>query len=140
LLAALVAGNAEGGDRRGRQSASLLVVRPGAGYGGGNDVLADLRVDDHPEPIAELARLLDLHDLYFGSPRPQDLLALEDPLLTEVAVLLGRVGFAPDSTDAGDVRQALWDWAGVENLEERVPEAHVIDSVVLDELRRHAVS
>ena len=140
LLAALRAGDAAGGDRRGRQSASVFVVSPGAGYGGGNDVLADLRTDDHHEPITELTRLLDLHDLYFGSPRPEDLLDLEGVVLIEVAEMLGRLGFTPKGTEAGDVRQALWDWAGVENLEERVPEANVIDSVVLEVLRQRAAS
>ena len=135
LLGALVAGDQAGGDRRGKQSASLLVVSHGAGYGGGNDVLADLRVDDHSEPVSELARLLGLHDLYFGSPRPEDLLVLEGGLLTEVADMLGRVGFVPRGGDASEVRQALWDWAGVENLEERIPESNVIDSVVLHVLR-----
>lgn len=62
LLASLRAGQAAGGDRRGRQSAALLVVRAGAGYGGHNDRFIDLRVDDHPTPIAELARLLALHE------------------------------------------------------------------------------
>jgi uncharacterized Ntn-hydrolase superfamily protein len=143
LLAALAAGDASGGDRRGRQSAALLVVSPGAGYGGGNDVLADLRIDDHREPVAELARLLELHDLYFGTSRPEDLLALEGPVLTEVVDLLGRIGFAPRGTGAVDVRQALWEWAGVENLEERVPEidgpeSYAIDSVVLGVLRERA--
>lgn len=138
LLAALAAGDEAGGDRRGRQSASLLVVSHGAGYGGGNDVLADLRVDDHSEPVSELARLLGLHDLYFGSPRPEDLMVLEGRLLTDVAAMLGRVGFVPRGPGAGEVRQALWDWAGVENLEERVPESNVIDSVVLEVLRERA--
>ena len=62
LLAALLAGDRAGGDRRGRQSAALLVVTPDGGYGGGSDVLVDLRVDDHPDPVPELGRLLDLHD------------------------------------------------------------------------------
>ncbi|HEY0773963.1 MAG TPA: DUF1028 domain-containing protein, partial [Nocardioidaceae bacterium] len=64
LLAALEAGDAAGGDKRGRQSAALLVVRDGAGYGGNDDVAVDLRVDDHADPITELSRLLDLNDLY----------------------------------------------------------------------------
>ena len=64
LLAALTAGDDAGGDRRGRQSAALLVVREGAGYGGGDDIAVDLRVDDHADPVPELARLLDLNDLY----------------------------------------------------------------------------
>ena len=135
LFAALSAGDSAGGDRRGRQSAALLVVSPGAGYGGGNDVLADLRVDDDPEPLTELARLLDLHDLYFGTSREEDLLPLKGPLVSEVGSLLASVGHTPCSEQPADVRQALWDWAGVENLEERVPESEVIDPVVLRVLR-----
>lgn len=61
LLAALAAGDAAGGDSRGRQSAALLVVKEGAGYGGFDDVAVDLRIDDHEEPIPELERLLGLH-------------------------------------------------------------------------------
>jgi uncharacterized Ntn-hydrolase superfamily protein len=60
LYAALAAGDAAGGDSRGRQSAALLVVKAGAGYGGFTDRAVDLRVDDHPQPLAELRRLLDL--------------------------------------------------------------------------------
>ncbi|HYG93409.1 MAG TPA: DUF1028 domain-containing protein [Nocardioides sp.] len=62
LLAALQAGDAVGGDKRGRQSAALLVVEEGAGYGGFDDVAVDLRVDDHADPCAELERLLGLHE------------------------------------------------------------------------------
>jgi len=60
LFAALAAGDAAGGDKRGRQSAALLVVRAGAGYGGFTDRAVDLRVDDHPDPFGELERLLGL--------------------------------------------------------------------------------
>jgi uncharacterized Ntn-hydrolase superfamily protein len=140
LLTALRAGDEAGGDRRGRQSASLLVVSPGAGYGGGNDVLCDLRVDDHIEPVTELAKLLDLHDLYFGSPRDEDLLPLEGAILDEVARLLVLVGFASDKNSPEDVHSALFKWAGVENLEERVPDANVIDSVVLGVLKQRAAN
>jgi uncharacterized Ntn-hydrolase superfamily protein len=72
LLAVLAAGDRTGGDRRGRQSAALLVVRPGGGYGGTADVEVDLRVDDHADPVAELDRLLGLHELYFTRPDPGD--------------------------------------------------------------------
>jgi uncharacterized Ntn-hydrolase superfamily protein len=116
------------------------VVSPGAGYGGGNDVLADLRVDDHPAPLTELARLIDLHDLYFGSSSPGSLLALEEPLVSEVAGLLTGLGYPPRGDRPSDVRDALWDWAGVENLEERVPEADVIDPVVLGVLRERVAT
>jgi uncharacterized Ntn-hydrolase superfamily protein len=68
LIAALAAGQAAGGDKRGRQSAALLVVREGWGYAGLNDLYRDLRVDDHPRPIQELARLLELHRALFARP------------------------------------------------------------------------
>lgn len=63
LLAALAAADAAGGDSRGRQSAALLVVGKGKGYGGNDDRWIDLRVDDHPDPVNELSRLLDLYRL-----------------------------------------------------------------------------
>ncbi len=129
LLAALTAGDDAGGDRRGRQSAALLVVTPEGGYGGGSDVFADLRVDDHAHPVTELARLLDLHDLYFGKPDPATLLPLEDDLAIEVRRRLAELGHEGDDLD-----QVLADWAGIENYEERlVP--NKIDPVVLEQLR-----
>jgi len=60
LYAAMVAGDSEGGDARGRQSAAMLVVKDGAGYGGYTDQAIDIRIDDHPEPFRELGRLLDI--------------------------------------------------------------------------------
>lgn len=121
LVAALAAGDEAGGDRRGRQSAALYVVSEGGGYGGGSDVLVDLRVDDNPAPVAELARLLDLHDLYFG--RPESTLPLEGEIADEVSRRLAVLG-----------HPSLESWAGVENYEERmVPDA--IDPVVLEKLR-----
>src|SRR6266496_6039684 len=78
LLAALQAGDDAGGDRRGRESASLLVVTAGGGYGGGNDLLIDLRVDDHVAPCAELERLLDLHHVYFEPPAADALVPMQD--------------------------------------------------------------
>jgi uncharacterized Ntn-hydrolase superfamily protein len=68
LMAALAAGQAAGGDSRGQQSAALLVVREKGGYGGFNDRFIDLRVDDHPHPIEELQRILELHKLYLFHP------------------------------------------------------------------------
>ena len=92
LFQALSAGDSAGGDRRGRQSAALLVVSAGAGYGGGNDVVADLRVDDHAQPLTELARLLDLHELYFGTSPVESMLPLSGDLLSEVSELLEKSG------------------------------------------------
>jgi uncharacterized Ntn-hydrolase superfamily protein len=129
LLAALTAGDAAGGDLRGRQSAALLVVTPEGGYGGGSDVFADLRVDDHIRPVEELARLLDLHDLYFGRPDPEAALSLDGVIGDEVRQRLASLGHAGDDLDA-----ALADWAGIENFEERLLPGR-IDPVVLDQLR-----
>jgi uncharacterized Ntn-hydrolase superfamily protein len=68
LIDALAAGQAAGGDRRGRQSAALLVVREDWGYGGNNDRFRDLRVDDHATPVAELKRIYNLHRKIFTRP------------------------------------------------------------------------
>jgi uncharacterized Ntn-hydrolase superfamily protein len=123
LLTTLAAGDGAGGDRRGRQSAALLVARRGGGYGGESDVEVDLRVDDHATPVAELRRLLDLHQLYFGKPDPATLLPLEGPLAYEVGRRLTALG-----------HPSLEDWAGVENFEERMVDG-AIDPLVLDKLR-----
>src|SRR5207244_3600034 len=77
-LAPRRAGDDAGGGRRGRESASLLVVTAGGGYGGGNDLLIDLRVDDHVAPCAELERLLDLHHVYFEPPTTDALVPMAD--------------------------------------------------------------
>jgi uncharacterized Ntn-hydrolase superfamily protein len=138
LLAALIAGERTGGDRRGRQSAALLVVTPDGGYGGGSDVYADLRVDDSPVPVPELERLLGLHDLFFGRPDPAGLRPLSGELLKEAHGLLVQAGYPPAAADAMAVRAALWEWAGVENLEGRILAEPVLDSVVLDVLRLKA--
>ncbi len=70
LLAALAAGEAAGGDRRGKQSAAILVVRERGGYGGMNDRYVDLRVEDHAEPVKELSRLHELHRAFYRRPAP----------------------------------------------------------------------
>ncbi|MEE6261514.1 DUF1028 domain-containing protein [Plantactinospora sonchi] len=134
LLGALRAGDLAGGDRRGRQSAALLVVARGAGYGGGSDVLVDLRVDDHPDPVTELGRLLEVHTMLFGRPDPATLLDLTGALADEVATLLAAAGHP---NDGGDLDARLAAWAGVENLEERLVPAR-IDPLVLAHLRRQA--
>jgi uncharacterized Ntn-hydrolase superfamily protein len=129
LVACLRAGQDAGGDPRGKQAAAVLVVSPGAGYGGLGDVVVDLRSDDSPEPIDELARMLDLHDLYFGRT-PEDLLLAHDPALDEeLARRLAATGYA-----TGDLRRDLYDWMGRENFEERWHDDR-LDPIVLDHLR-----
>jgi uncharacterized Ntn-hydrolase superfamily protein len=124
LIDCLAAAQAAGGDRRGQQSASLLVVEKEGGYAGLSDILVDLRVDDHERPIQELRRIAGLHSRLFGLSPRKDWLPLEGDLRTEVDERLARLGY--DSLD---------DWAGVENLEERVDGEDAIDPVVLDALR-----
>ena len=95
LVRCLAAADAAGGDRRGRESAALLVVRAGGGYGGGNDRWIDLRVDDHPDPIGELARLLDLQRLYLDRPEPGDLVPLDAALAAELRAELEQLQAGP---------------------------------------------
>jgi len=128
LIASVTAAQAAGGDRRGQQSASLLVVEQGGGYDGW-DVLVDLRVDDHPEPIAELERLYGLHDLLFGKTPPESWLDVDDALASELRDRLAALGYD------GELGDALRRWAGAENLEERLDGAERIDPVVLEQLR-----
>jgi uncharacterized Ntn-hydrolase superfamily protein len=129
LLACLAAAEAAGGDRRGRQSAALLVVRKDGGYGGTSDVAADLRVDDHPQPIEELERIYRLHDLLFGQTPEEEWLDVDAALADEVRGRLAALGYE------GELPEALAAWAGTENLEERVSGADRIDPVVLEQLR-----
>jgi uncharacterized Ntn-hydrolase superfamily protein len=130
LLASLAAGDAAGGDRRGRQSAAVIVRETGGGYGGGTDILVDLRVDDHPDPVTELQRLYAIQDLLFGRTPEDQLIPLEQ-VQAELAELLAKLGHA------GPVEPELRDWAGLENLEERLYDGR-IDPVVLRALRERA--
>ncbi len=129
LLAALEAGDAAGGDSRGRQSAAMYAVQPGAGYDA-SGVLADLRVDDHADPVPELGRLLGEWELLFG--HPEDVQPLTGPLADEVAERLEQLGHpVPPGTE---VSAALAAWAGQANYESRLsPDG--IDSRVLEALR-----
>src|SRR5690348_8157446 len=129
LLECLAAAQAAGGDRRGQQSAALLVVERDGGYAGLSDVLVDLRVDDHPEPVVELTRLYRLHLALFGSTPRSEWVAVDDALAGELRERLARLGYD------GELPDALAAWAGTENLEERVDGVEKIDPVVLQELR-----
>jgi uncharacterized Ntn-hydrolase superfamily protein len=140
LVTALAAGEAAGGDRRGRQASAVYGVRADAGYGGKNDVLVDLRVDDHPDPVAELRRLLDLQHLYFGSSPQSDKLTLEGPLLAELCAMMRRLNYLPGggtgNWDAATAK-SLDAFTSTENLEERVDlAARTIDAPALAYLRK----
>lgn len=139
LYAALLAGDSAGGDRRGRQGAALKVVRAGGGYGGFNDVVIDLRVDDHPTPVVELGRLTTLHALYFGSTPVADKLPLDEEVLRELQAMARQAGVYLGDIDGqldAETTAALRLLTGTENLEERIdlPRA-TIDPPALDFLR-----
>jgi uncharacterized Ntn-hydrolase superfamily protein len=125
LLAALRAGDEAGGDRRGRQSAALLVVRDGAGYGGLDDVAVDLRVDDHGAPVEELERLLGLSEFYLTASRDDEKVDLTPELRSELEALVAPLG-----------HETLEDAVGALNLEMRAdPAAGWVDRAVVAELR-----
>src|SRR5712691_2485491 len=130
LIECLAAAQAAGGDRRGQQSASLLVVEKDAGYAKLSDTVVDLRVDDHKRPIDELRRIYDLHDAMFGRTPKEQWLDVDESLQTELMERLLRLGYA------GTLEQAFTDWAGTENYEMRVDGVEKIDPVVLEALRR----
>ncbi|HEY6234691.1 MAG TPA: DUF1028 domain-containing protein [Candidatus Elarobacter sp.] len=138
LVAALAAGQREGGDKRGQQSAALIVLKPGGGYGGFNDRYVDLRVDDHAAPIDELARLLELHKLYHFPAAPHDVLSIDDALGREIVTQLVRVRALARHDEGAfddDARAALVSFMHVENLENRVRSDGTIDRQTLDYLR-----
>lgn len=136
LYAALYAGDRAGGDRRGRQSASIYVAKPKGGYGGFIDRWIDYRVDDHPDPVPRLGELLELHELFFGESDPKDRAAIEGKTLQQLQQILIREGYLKG--DFGTVydqqtRKALEAFTGNENFEERCDlEAGWIDQPVLD--------
>ena len=135
LLAALDAGQAAGGDSRGKQSAALLVVKERGGYGGNNDRLLDLRVDDHPEPIRELIRIYGLHTLYFGETRPEDVVPVEGEVEREVAASLRRLGYLAEGADEEALLDSLSAFIRTENFEEREQERGYLDHAVLEFMR-----
>jgi len=125
LLDCLDAAQAAGGDRRGQQSAAVLVVGPEQGYAGLSDVFVDLRVDDHEHPLAELRRLFGIHQQLFGKTPRSQWIEVDDGLQKEIEDRLAVLGF-----------ERLEVWAGEQNLEERVDGMDAIDPVVLEALRR----
>ena len=124
LLDCLAAAQAAGGDRRGQQSAALLVVERDAGYASLSDTVVDLRVDDHERPVEELQRLFGLHRMLFGKTAEDDWVEIDDALRGEIDEHLAALG-----------RATLEDWAAVANLEERLGGEDRIDPVVLQALR-----
>lgn len=129
LLASLDAAQAAGGDRRGQQAASLLVVEKDGGYAGLSDVLVDLRVDDHERPLDELRRLYRIHQALFGRTPKEQWLEVDERLAGELRERLSRLGYD------GELDEAMARWVAVENLEERYEGIERLDPFVLERLR-----
>jgi uncharacterized Ntn-hydrolase superfamily protein len=132
LIDCLAAAQAAGGDRRGQQSASLLVVEKDGGYAKLSDVVVDLRVDDHERPIVELRRLYGLHNELFGITPPEDWIDVDEELREELRRRLTALGYD------GELGRSFSDWAGAANLEERVDGVERIDPIVLGALRNQS--
>src|SRR3954453_9073017 len=130
LLDCLDAAQAAGGDRRGQQSAAILVVEQNGGYAALSDSIVDLRVDEHERPLEELRRIYGLHQAIFGKTPAEDWLEVDDALADELRERLARLGLE------GELDTSFNTWAGKENLEERVEGVERVDPVVLEELRR----
>ena len=130
LLDCLDAAQAAGGDRRGQQSAALLVVERDGGYAGLSDEVVDVRVDEHPRPLDELRRIYGMHQAIFGKTPPEEWVEIDADLAGELRERLAKLGYE------GELGDAFFHWAGNENLEERVDGVERVDPVVLEELRR----
>lgn len=139
LVVALAAGQEAGGDRRGQQSASMLVVREQGGYGGYTDRYLDLRVDDDPHPIERLKALVDLHHSFFRPPAPGEMVPIEGQVARDLQQDLRWAGYYDGAItgDCDDLTQtALRVLIGNENFEERFDEEQqLISRQVVDILR-----
>jgi len=132
LQAALLAGDRAGGDKRGRQSAAIFVVKPKGGYGGFTDRWIDYRVDDHENPVPRLGELLEMHELYFGKSNESDRTEINGKALKQLTDILSHEGYLKKEKD---FRKAFNEFIGNENFEERAdPEAKWIDNPVLQYL------
>jgi uncharacterized Ntn-hydrolase superfamily protein len=129
LMVCLDAAQAAGGDRRGQQSAALLVVEQDGGYANLSDTVVELRVEDHERPLEELRRLYRLHEALFGETPREEWLTVDDALANELRDRLAKLGYD------GELEDAFNRWAGNVNLEERVDGIEEVDPVVLEELR-----
>jgi len=134
LHGALLAGDRAGGDKRGRQSAAIYVVKPKGGYGGYLDRWLDYRVDDHEDPVPRLGELLEMHGLYFGKSEEKDRVELKGKALKQITDILVQENYLKKGNK---FRDAFNEFIGNENFEERAdPEAKWIDKPVLKYLVR----
>jgi len=138
LVLALEAGQKAGGDKRGRQSAALLVVKENGSYGGYNDRYIDLRVDDHETPIQKLQRLLEIFYLYFGDKEVEKV-KLDDSIIKEIKGYLKDLDLFPgdiNSKNNDEFQNALEVFYHQENFEEREQVDDHIDKDILEYMRK----
>lgn len=138
LHAALLAGDRAGGDKRGRQSAAMYVVKPKGGYGGYLDRWLDYRVDDHEDPVVRLGELIEMHHLYFGKSPESERVQVSGEALDQIAKILAQQGYLKDGKGFKD---AFKEFIGNENFEERAdPDGKWIDRPVLNYLLKKFVN
>lgn len=145
LLAALLAGGKAGGDRRGEQSAALVVKRKGAGYDGTTDDYIDISVYDHPTPLKELERLYALHKLYFFRSEPQNLIKIDAAICKELQTIMSDKAYKGFLFYNGPIHgvfdqatsKALQDFMGWENYDVRIRQDDLIDKEVLADIRKN---
>ncbi len=142
LFGALKAGQSKGGDRRGMQSAALLVVRKGGGYEGGTDRYVDVRVDDHPSPIEELERVFSIYDMTLLSREdPSNLLTIKGDVASEITKALSELGYLSTPSEEGygkEAEMALQEYINTNNFENKMREDNKIWKSVLDYLLEDA--
>lgn len=145
LVAAIIAGGNAGGDRRGEESAALLVKRIGAGYDGTTDDLIDISIYDHAHPLLELERLYKLHKLYYFRTDPKNLITIDAAMCRELQTIMSTKAYKGFLFYDGIVngvfdaktKKALQDFMGWENYDVRVRDDNQIDREVLDDIRKN---
>lgn len=145
LVAALVAAGKAGGDRRGEESAALLVKRKGAGYDSTSDDYIDISIYDNPAPLKELERLYALHKLYFFRSESKNLITIDATVCRELQTILHDKAYKGQEFYAGSIngifdaatKKALQDFMGWENYDVRIRQDDRIDKEVLADIRRN---
>ncbi len=142
LFAGLNAGQAAGGDRRGMQSAAVIVVREKGGYEEGNDRYVDVRVDEHPSPIEELVRVFNIYDMtLLNREDPNLLVKIEGDLLAiiqEALVTLGYLEKGPENVFNEKTKSALSEWTNTNNFENKARDDGTIWPSVVEYLLEDA--
>lgn len=139
LFAALKAGDTAGGDKRGRQSAALRIVKVGGGYGGFSDNLIDFRVDNDSDPFSKLSEMMELRHLYYDRSPIEEKIPIDESLIKKFAPLLLRRGhLSSENFSENEFLQALSGFIGYENFEDRFdPIKHTLDKPVHDYILRN---